>query len=341
MVGTAQQTWRYLDAHLVLPMLDFAEDNKLASSQEILQARIKAVSSTSMIDYLIELYQEGKMTVPEEIQHKKAQVMADFESKQATLKPLLDVVEKNGTDAFKQTSLADFCLKYNLSADILDVMFDYARLSYQVGDYKTSSELLKIYRILTSSTETQSVPTERQLRAMWGSIASYIAQNEWTAAAELITKLVEFFDNSTLPKDKFSYGASGLWLIHWAVVVALKSKNVDLLPIMVKDKFLNIISISSPYLWRYISALVVLSPVDKVDSLPMAEIASLIAKDAEAAKDPINALIVDLFLNFNLDNNSRGITAAATGDYFLQEHAAELETKAQELTRKVKGKLYQ
>ena len=340
MVSSSQKTWRYLDAHLILPMIDFLEEKKLANNEEILKARIKAVSTTGMIDYLTELYQEANMTVPEELASKKSEIMSEFETKQAELNPLLEVMEKNGTDSIKQTSLADFCLKYNLSADILDVMFDYARLSYQVGDYKTSSEFLKIYRILTSSTETQTVPTDRQMRAMWGSIASYIAQAEWTAAAELIVKLIEFFDNYTLPKDKFSYGASGLWLIHWAVVVALKSRNTDLLPLMVKDRFLNTISISSPYLWRYISALVILSPPEKVSALPMAEIANLISKESEASKDPINMVIVDLFSAFNFKEVS-GLIDAVKEDYYLDAHGSELQTRVKELTTQIRNKLYQ
>lgn len=341
MVASCEKTWRYLDPHIVLPMLDFFEDRKLASASDILQARIKAVGGTGMIDYLVDLYQEAKQGVPEDLAAKKAQLMLDFESKNAQIKPLLDVVEKSGADALKQMGLADFCLKYNLSADILDVMFDYSRLSYQVGDYKTSSELLKIYRLLTSSTETQSVPTERQMRAMWGSIASYIAQSEWKAASELITKLIEFFEVSTLPKDKFSYGASGLWLIHWAVLVSLQSKSTDLLPLMLKDRFLNIVSISAPYLWRYISALVILSPLEKVQTFPMAEVAALIAKDVDAAQDPFNAVVIDLFLNFTFEAKTDGLAASAKNDYYLDALAAELQTKAAELTAQIRAKLYQ
>ena len=178
------------------------------------------------------------------------------------------------------------------------------------------------------------------MRAMWGSIASYIAQNEWIAAAELIVKLIEFFENSTLPKDKFSYGASGLWLIHWAVIVSMKSKNIDLLSFMVKDKFLNIISISAPYLWRYISVLIILSPFDRIQSLPVNEIANLISKDAEASRDPINVLVVDLLQNFNLEVDV-GISTAARGDFYIDALAAELNTKATELRNQIKAKLYQ
>ena len=342
MVSSCQKTWRYLDAHLILPMLDFMEEQKLASETELLQTRIKAVSSTFMVDYLVELYQEGKLAVPEELAAKKAQVMADFESKQSQLKPLLEVVEKNGTDALKVSSLADFCLKYNLSTDVLDVLFEYSRISYQVGDYKTSSELLKIYRILTTSADPQAVPTERQMRAMWGSIASYIAQGEWLAASELIAKLIEFFETSTLPKDKFSYGASGLWLIHWATLVSFKlGDKSTLLPFMMKDRFLNIISISAPYLWRYLSALILLTPLDRIQSLPVNEMASLITKDAEASQDPINRVVIDLFHNFSFEDTNGLESVANEKDYYLADVAKDLPKFAKELTDQIRAKLYQ
>lgn len=343
MVSSFQKTWRYLDAHLVLPMLDFMEENSIAPASEILNARIKAVSGTGMVDYVIELHQEAKLAVPEDLASKKASIMADFESKQSQLKPLLAVVEKEGTDALKTTSLADFCIKYQLSADVLDVMFEYARLSYQIGDYKTSSELLKIYRILTTSVDPQAVPTERQMRAMWGSIASYIAEGEWESAAELIAKLIEFFETSTLPKDKFSYGASGLWLIHWAVLVSFNLKNkTSLLPLMLKDRFLNIISISAPYLWRYISALILLAPFATVETLAMADIATLIMKDADASQDPINRVIVDVFQNFNLESAANlGSQIQGEKDYYLDKVLEDLPKHAVELTVQIRAKLYQ
>ena len=340
MVSTSQKTWRYLDAHLVLPMLDFMEQHKQATEAEILNARIKSVSSTGMIDYLVELYQEAKMTAPEDLVAKKSQIMAEFESKQGQLKPLLEVVEKNGTDALKVTSLADFCIKYNLSTDVLDVLFDYSRLVYQVGDYKTSSELLKIYSLLTTSADPQAVPTERQMRAMWGSISSYLAQGEWTAAAELIAKLIEFFETSTLPKDKFSYGASGLWLIHWAILVSYKlTDKTTLLPMMMKDRFLNIVSISAPYLWRYLSALVLMTSFDRVQSLPVNEMASLISRDAEASQDPINRMMVDLFLNFNFDADLT--SSDLDKDYYLSDVADDLPKRSKELIEQIRSKLYQ
>ena len=323
-------------------MLDFMEQSKQATDSDLLQARIKAVSSTGMIDYLMELYQEGKLTAPADLASKKAQIMADFESKQSQLKPLLEVVEKNGTEALKITSLADFCIKYNLSTDVLDVLFDYSRLLYQVGDYKTSSELLKIYRLLTSSADPQAVPTERQMRAMWGSIASYIAQGEWQAAAELIAKLIDFFETSTLPKDKFSYGASGLWLIHWATLVSFKlSDKTMLLPLMMKDRFLNIISISAPYLWRYMSALILMASFDRVQSLPVNEMASLIVRDAEASQDALNRVIVDLFYNFNFDSPNEVESIVAEKDYYLDGVAKELPKRVSELTAQIRAKLYQ
>jgi hypothetical protein len=342
MVSSSQKTWRYLDAHLVLPMLDFVEEHKLASESEILNARIKAVSSTAMVDYLTELYQEGNLAIPEDLASKKAQIMSDFQSKQSQLKPLLEVVEKNGTDALKVSSLADFCLRYDLSTDVLDILFDYSRLSYQIGDYKTSSELLKIYRILTTSADPQAVPTDKQMRAMWGSVASYIAQGEWTAAAELIGKLIEFFETSTLPKDKFSYGASGLWLIHWATLVSFKLQDkTTLLPQMMKDRFLNIISISAPYLWRYMSALILLAPLELLQTLPVNEMATLVMKDAEASQDPLNRVVIDLFHNFNFEPVV-GIEAIETEkDYYLVDVAKELPRRAKELTEQIRAKLYQ
>ena len=344
MVLQTKRTWRYLDPHFLLPILDFVEEKKLATESEVLEARIRAVSSTYMVDYLVELFGKAKQAAPEDLESRKQATMAEFEAKQSILQPLLVVIESEGMDAIKNLSLADFCLKYNLPTDVLDVLFEYARLSYQVGDYKTASDLLKIYRILTSSSETSSVPTDRQIRAMWGSIASYIVQEEYTAASELITKLMEFFDTTTLPKDKFSSGASGLWLLHWALLVLLKADNgslhAELVSMILRDKYFNVVSVSSPYLWRYLSALVLLS--DSSVQLPTNEMALMISKDSEASEDPINAFMVDVFVHYNFDAAEKRIASISVADdYFLASHENKLQTAAKSLVDQVKQRLYQ
>jgi translation initiation factor 3 subunit E len=346
MVSQTKKAWRYLDPHFLLPILDFLEEKKLAKESEVLDARIRAVSSTFMVDYLVDLFGKAKQTIPEDLEQRKASVMAEFDTKQDILRPLLVVIETEGMDTIKNMSLADFCLKYNLPTDVLDVLFEYARLSYQVGDYKTSSDLLKIYRILTSSSETTTVPTDRQIRAMWGSIASYIVLEEYTAASELIGKLMEFFDTTTLPKDKFSSGASGLWLLHWALLVLLKAQDSqalhsDLVPMILRDKYFNVVSVSSPYLWRYMSALVLLTG-SSVQQLPTNEMALMISKDSEACEDPINAFIVDVFVHYNFDAAEKRIASiSVTDDYFLASHEAQLRSAAKALVDQVKQRLYQ
>lgn len=345
MVSQTKKTWRYLDPHFLLPILDFIEAKKLASSNEVQDARIRAVTSTFMVDYLIELYGKAHRSLPEDLETRKASVMTEFESKQSILRPLLHVIETDGLDSVKNLSLADFCLKYNLPTDVLDVLFEYARLSYQVGDYKTSSDLLKIYRILTSSSETSSVPTDRQIRAMWGSIASYIVLEEYTAASELIAKLMEFFDTTTLPKDKFSSGASGLWLLHWALLVLLKSEqpkslHPELISMILRDKYFNVVSVSSPYLWRYMSALVLMS--EDSSQLPVNEMALLISKDQDASQDPINAFMVDMFVHYNFESAEKRVASFThSDDYFLVSHETHLRTAAKSLVEQVKQRLYQ
>jgi translation initiation factor 3 subunit E len=324
-------------------MIDFLEEQKLASHEEIIQARIKAVSCTNMVDYLLELYQEAKISAPEDIESKKAAVISEFQSKQSQLKPLLEAIESNGVESIKGMSLADFCIKYNLPTDVLDVLFEYSRLSYQVGDYQTSSELLKIYRILTSSTETSTVPTDRQLRAMWGSIASYIVQGEYKAASDLISKLIEFFDTTTLPKDKYSSGASGLWLLHWAILSLLQSTEPlikeELLSLVLREKFINVVSVAAPHLWRYMSALVLMSPVERLETIPTTEMAIMLQNNPEALADPINAVIVDIFLHYDFESAEKHLQGISVDDdYYLAHHAKSL--KSSTLVNHIKQRLY-
>jgi translation initiation factor 3 subunit E len=346
MVQCAQSimTWRYLDPHFIIPMLDFMEESQLIAAEELGRARKKTVSATGMVDYLVELYQESNDSVPSELELKKAEITNDIESKQSLLKPLLVVIESEGIDSIKNLSLADFCLKYNLSTDVLDVLFDYSRLLYQVGDYKTSSELLRIYRMLTASSETSSIPTERQIRAMWGSIACYIAQAEYKSASELLVKLIEFFDTTTLPKDKFSSGASAIWLLHWSILTLLKSPiedivNQPLVTLLLREKYLGIVSVSAPYLWRYISALIILSGA----TVP-SDMAKQIQKDSDAASDALNRILIEVYSKYEFDSAVQvaesELATLAKADYYLVDHSQVLKEKALELIRSVRQKLY-
>jgi translation initiation factor 3 subunit E len=291
------KTFRYLDPHFIIPMIDFIEGQNLESKDFISKARIELIAGTSMVDYLIDLHKEANLPVTEELENKRATIASEYESRQSQLRPLLEVVEKNGSDSLKQMSLADFCLKYNLSADILDILFDYSRLSYQCGDYETSSQLLKIYRQLTSSTDSVA-PTDKQIRAMWGSVACYIVLEQWSAAGDLILKLIEFFDTQTLPREKFSTGASMLWLLHWAMLIILRSPELPttLVSVILRDRFLSIVSSSAPYLWRYISAIVILSE-GKISNL--VEIVQTMNRDAP--DDEINSKLISIYLNYNLN----------------------------------------
>lgn len=351
MVQSSQsiKTWRYLDPHFVIPMLDFLGDNNLVEADELFQARAKTVAATNMTDYLIDLYQEANQAVPDGLAETKAQLMADMESKQSQLRPLLQAIEEGGIDSMKQLSLADFCLKYNLSADVLDVLFEHSRQLYQVGAYERASDLLRMYRRLTTSNEPTAVPTDRQIRAMWGSTACYIALGEYTSASELLVKLMEFFDTTTLPKDKFSSGASAIWMLHWSILVILKSPSDQvtghpLVPMILREKYLGIISVSAPYLWRYIAAIILLqtgatTPV--VSTHAVSDIANLMNKDLGEISNEAK-LLVELYVYFNFDEVEKLSEAPSDRqfDYYLVGHNEALKTKALELIRSVRTKLY-
>ena len=335
MVANSSEAWRYFDPHFLLPVLDFLEDHNIGSRDEIAKARIKAVSSTFMVDHLQSLCEEAKVPVPEGLEAKKAEVMAEYECKQKPLAPLLSMIEENGVDVIKSMTLADLCFKHDLPADILDTLFEYARLSYQVGDYSKSTELLQIYRTLTSWSETSSIPTERQLRAMWGSAASFIVQTDYDRSIEMLIKLIEFFDNSTLPKDKFSYGASLLWLLHWSLFAAFKAEKfpTQIIPLLLRDKFLNIISISAPYLWKYVAAMIILSDDETLQNRSFVEMHS--------TNDPICSFLSKLYQSVDIEAAEKIIpTFKYDDDFFLVTHSDELRTKAEALVKAIKLRVY-
>jgi len=52
-----QKIIQYFDRHLILPLLEFLTDREVYNETDMLKAKLKLLSTTKMIDYMQEIYE--------------------------------------------------------------------------------------------------------------------------------------------------------------------------------------------------------------------------------------------------------------------------------------------
>jgi translation initiation factor 3 subunit E len=69
---------RYLDRHLLIPLLDFLAERALFPKAELEQSKVEVVSKTNMLDYALELHAglHGANKAPAEMKARRDEVMA-------------------------------------------------------------------------------------------------------------------------------------------------------------------------------------------------------------------------------------------------------------------------
>ena len=71
-----------LDRHLVFPLLEFLQERQLYSEPEFLEAKIRLLSSTNMVDYAMDIHKSlhGTDDVPEDMVKRCAEVVSRLRS---------------------------------------------------------------------------------------------------------------------------------------------------------------------------------------------------------------------------------------------------------------------
>ncbi|VDN33384.1 unnamed protein product [Dibothriocephalus latus] len=109
--------------------------------------------------------------------------------------------------------------KYGFKQEMLDDMFEAARVFYDSGLYNIASDYLRIIRQLVSPSDS------RHLHACWGRLASEILVQSWDEALDDLEKLKDAIDCQS--DDRLHPSAQTYltqlqqrtWLLHWSLFV--------------------------------------------------------------------------------------------------------------------------
>lgn len=321
----------FLDRHLIFPIFQFLQESDIYPTIDLMRAKIALLVETNMIDFAEDMYGEINEEPPDSLAERREQVLEQLNSSRDDVLPLLTILEdeEKMQELKRCKSVQDICTAFQLEADVIETLFDYARLQFHCGNYSLTAVLLRHYRSMTLSDAERPV-TEKQMSALWGSLASFILNADWDEAAGHVFKLDDFLEANTIKMTKHEQLLQKSWLLHWSLFIIFKSpsQQTKLLDLFLNEKNLSIISISCPHLFRYVGACLILHK--RLKHL-VKDTVSIIHYESQNYKDPITAFLIALYVDMDFDEAQRELKKCKEVlqvDYFLHEAWTEFEENA-------------
>ena len=203
-----------------------------------------------------------------------------------------------------------------INAEVLEKYYKFGKFKYECGMYVDAEIILGHYLSV--------IPphTASYLSALWGRLACRILLAAWQESLVDIAAVKEAIEmRNTNPVDQLKQRA---WLMHWALFVMLNQRDgFDLLADMFSEKaYLQTMENLCPWLLRYYTAAVVLSPTKRQKNLHslLSEISSM----SYQYSDPITQFLDSLYDQFDFDSAQVKLMECQSlvkHDYFLQIYA--------------------
>jgi translation initiation factor 3 subunit E len=329
----------FLDRHFVIPVLGFFQESGLYKKEQIMKAQVDLLAQTNMVDYAIDLHKEltGTEDEPSYLVDRRDEVLEEMEEMKGKVQQLLELIddEPRYTEMKRLKVVSEITQQFDLEPDAIDSLFAYAKFQYQCGNYAMAGELLKHYRILTAN-DTQTGNTNKQLLALWGSLACCVLECEWEGAGELVLKLDEAYDSANLKIARYEVVLNRAWLLHWTLFIVFKADNPTvqkkLMEWFLQDKSLQTISIACTHLLRYVAALLILHK--QLQDSRASELLNKIRQDRYWFSDPITQFLEALYFDIDFDAAQEQLNVCCKvleADYFLSDLQQEFKDHCREL----------
>ena len=304
---------------MLLPLIDFLATKGLHTKEELNQGKLSVLSKTNMLDFAMDIYKEahGVGAAPPAAlsQARRDEVVSTMRALREEAAPILEVVNDAGRVAelkaercFNQAYLQQ---NLNITPQHIEVLYRYAKFTYECGDYANAGPLLAHYRQLT-------LEADKAFSALWGKLACNILAANWEGALEDINALKEAIDGRSGTPAAMQL-QERCWLMHWALFLLGnhphgRSVVCDL---FLEPRYLMSIQTNAPHLLRYLVVAAITNPRrrDKVR-----ELVRVVGIERACFSDPITQLLEDLhaFANFK-DAQARLKSCALVldNDFFL------------------------
>ncbi|CAH8617073.1 unnamed protein product [Heterobilharzia americana] len=316
----------FLDKHLILPLLEYISVKNIYDEKSLLKTKWEILMGTSMVDYAADTYRTIYNTEPsQELLDKREIVLESIRNIEVKLEPVMVIFSQETMKEVDQCKNAKDLLssletKYNFKSEMLNDLFDAARIFYDTGNYNTTSEYLKIIRPLVTP------GTQRHLDACWGRLASEILVQNWDEALEDLEKLKDAIDCQSEERPASRTYLMQLqqrtWMLHWSLFVFFnhpqgKEKLIEWF--MQNPTHLNAIQTLAPHLLRYLTVCVITSTDKKKKNL-IRDLVYLIQQESYSYQDPVTEFLECLFVKFDFDGTQQKLRVCETvlpNDFFL------------------------
>ncbi|VDL96219.1 unnamed protein product [Schistocephalus solidus] len=185
----------YLDRHLVVPLLEYISVKNMYDADSILRTKLDLLMKTSMVDFAGCTYKTLHDTdeLPEEMVKKRQEAVDRIREVEEKMAPINNIFSTETMKEMVQCKVAkelfqNLEAKYGFKQEMLDDMFEAARVFYDSGLYNIASDYLRIIRQLVSPSDS------RHLHACWGRLASEILVQSWDEALDDLEKLKDAID---------------------------------------------------------------------------------------------------------------------------------------------------
>lgn len=320
---------RYLDRHLVLPLIDhLMEHENVFKLADLQSAKLELLSKTYMADLEKELFTEmnpGKQP-PQEMEKRREEIMGRYQKIQEDLAPIIDLFENENVvaeiskNSNRPEALRDSLAPYGFKEEMIDTLETCSKFYFQIGQYEEAATFLYNFRVL-------STDADKNFSALWGKLAAEILSEKWAEAEEDLSLLIEYIDGRN-NLDALQQLQQRAWLLHWSLFVYFNrpdgaEKLIELF--LTKPDYSNALQTVCPHLLRYVTALVLVHQRQRFDSFKA--LMPLVRQVAGSTSDPIVKLYLCINEEFDFETAHtylKDIQELAEIDWFLDSIREEL-----------------
>ncbi|KAL4402538.1 eukaryotic translation initiation factor 3 subunit E [Malassezia pachydermatis] len=362
----------YLDPHLGFPLLAHLNTTKLFDAKELAKAQYELAKLTDMVDFTLQFHREafpGEAEPSDVVERGK--MLEEKKSKlEKEAERVLTVIEDPNVAAQlkqdKAVNMEWLQKNYQLTADQVNVLYDYGRFLFSCGKYKEASSYLYHYWILSpESKNTES--------CLWGRLACAILTGEWDRALDDVRLLREHIDaqRTTAPGALGQNTATHeeilqkrVWLLHWSLFVFFNNPTgrVKLVEMYLSPAYLSTMQMSCWWLLRYLVVALILTRrqatrgfvVDSSGSsqntkmstqAALREVSKVIQMESYRLRaDPFVDFFRYLYVDLDFDHAPEELAKAEKAistEFFLRDHATAFMEQARLLTTEVYCRIHQ
>jgi len=308
---------RFLDRHLIIPLLDFLAKREFFSSEDLGKAKLAVLFKTNMLDYAIEIHQDlhKQQEVPANMTARKQEVLANMTALKDEVGPILELLQDQGRVAelkhercFTQAYLQQ---QLGITPQHVEVLRRYAKFSFECGSYAEAAYLLANYRLLT-------LDADKSFSALWGKLASEILNQSWDAALDDLHALRDAIDSRTSTPAAMQL-QQRCWVMHWALFLLGNHPNGKsvVADLFFQEKYMQAIQTNAPHLLRYLAVAVVTNPRRRDKARDLVRI---IGMERSNFSDPVTRFLEDLHTHANFEDAQERLKECAAlldQDFFL------------------------